>query len=88
MPSHTHNGAAITATQLQGSSLNQMNDDPPFVASFGESFYEAPGCRHVRNENVSKTEEAKFSAVFVIDDEVVKDGYDSLVVLDIEKEQK
>lgn len=86
-PSHKHSGAAVTATLIQGETLNQMNCDEPFESSRGDSFYEPPGCHHVRSENLSKTEEAKFSAVFVIDDEVVKDGYEKLRVLDADTEQ-
>ena len=33
----------------------------------GEMWYEAPGCQHVRSENVSDDEEAAFYANFIID---------------------
>ncbi|KAK5714809.1 hypothetical protein LTS12_027824, partial [Elasticomyces elasticus] len=33
----------------------------------GEVWYEAPSCRHVRIENASDTEEAKFYANFIVD---------------------
>ena len=65
-----------------------MNCSKPFISSVGESFYEAPGCHHVRSENTSKTENAKFSVVMIVDDEVVKDGYEMLAVLDAEVEEK
>lgn len=35
----------------------------------GESWYEAPGCHHVRSENASEEEEAVFVANFVIETE-------------------
>lgn len=74
---------------IRGASLQQMNDDEPCVYREGESFYEAPGCHHVRSENVceSPTEETSFYAVFVIDDEVIeKEGYEGLVVMDADAE--
>lgn len=73
---------------LTGSSLNQMNCDEPKVYSGNEGFFEAPGCHHVRSENVSTEEVAKFVAVMVVDDEVVEDGYGRLVVLDADVEEK
>ena len=84
-PPHSHSNAAIIATMIQGTALNQMNSDEPFSSSSGDTFYEAPGCHHVRSENLSETEGASFSAVFIIDDEVVENGYDQLMVLDAEK---
>ncbi|MCJ1461333.1 hypothetical protein MMC28_011715, partial [Mycoblastus sanguinarius] len=87
-PPHTHSNAAISASMIQGTALNQMNCSKPFISSVGESFYEAPGCHHVRSENTSKTENAKFSVVMIVDDEVVKDGYEMLAVLDAEVEEK
>ncbi|KAL9019828.1 MAG: hypothetical protein Q9185_002877 [Variospora sp. 1 TL-2023] len=87
-PPHTHGGAAVLALMVRGASLNQMNDDEPRVYREGESFYEAPGCHHVRGENACE-EEASFYAVFVVDDEdFEKGGYEGLVVLDAEKEEK
>lgn len=75
---------------VSGTSLNQMNQDEPKVYHAGESWYEAPGCHHVRAENVSDTKEAKFYAVLIIKDEVIeRDGYESLVLLDADvAEQK
>ena len=84
-PPHSHSNAAIIATMIQGTALNQMNSDESFSSSSKETFYEAPGCHHVRSENLSQIEDASFSAVLIIDDEVVKDGCDQLMVLDAEK---
>ena len=87
-PPHTHNGAAVFALMIRGASLNQMNCDEPVVYRAGETFYEAPGCHHVRSENLGD-EEASFYAVFITDDEVVeKYGYEGLVVIDAESEEK
>ena len=86
MPLHTHSSAAID--DPRGIVLNQMICSKPSVASAGESFYEAPGCHHVRSENTIKTEDAQFSAVMIVDYEILKNGYELLVVLDAEKEQE
>ncbi|KAL4923544.1 cupin domain-containing protein [Aspergillus undulatus] len=84
-PPHTHGGAAIVAVVTEGTVLNQMNDDDPIVTEQGGFFYEAPGCHHVRSENNTQ-EKAAFIAVLVVDDEVVKDGYQKIFVLDAERE--
>lgn len=76
---------------IRGASLNQMNRDEAVVYKEGETWYEAPGCHHVRSENVSEGEgeEASFYAVFVVDDEVIeRGGYAGLVVLDAEVEER
>ncbi|KIW58252.1 hypothetical protein PV05_02791 [Exophiala xenobiotica] len=82
-PPHTHGGGAIVATMIRGKMLNQMvcpNHDPdsqgsgPKIYAAGESWYEPPGCHHVRSENVGD-EQAEFIATFVIDKETVnKEG--------------
>ncbi|KAK2754220.1 hypothetical protein FQN54_007099 [Arachnomyces sp. PD_36] len=86
-PPHTHGGAAVIAIPVEGTLVNQMNSDEPTVSSPGEFWYEGPGCHHVRAENVSKTERAKFLAVLVVDDETIKDGFGGVFVLDAEKEE-
>lgn len=53
----------------------------------GGIFYEGPGCHHVRSENNTQ-ERASFVAVLIIDDEVVKEGYHKIFVLDAENEAK
>ncbi|KAL4758344.1 cupin domain-containing protein [Aspergillus foveolatus] len=84
-PPHTHNNAAIVAVVTEGTVLNQMNEDNPILTSKGEVFYESPGCHHVLCENNTQ-EKVSFIVVLIVDDEVVKDGYESLVVLDAEKQ--
>lgn len=39
-----------------------MNDDPMTIKKVGDSFYEAPGCRHRISDNLSQTEEASIIA--------------------------
>lgn len=55
----------------------------------GDSFYEAPGCRHRISDNASKTEEASILVTFVLETDVIetileKDGVAGLVVVDEE----
>lgn len=85
-PPHTHGGAAAIAIVIDGVVLNQMNYDEPIVSQKGDMWYEAPGCHHVRSENLRNSEKAKFLAVLIVDDEVIKDGFHRIVVLDAEKE--
>lgn len=85
-PPHTHGGAAAIAIVVDGVVLNQMNCDEPIVSKKGDMWYEAPGCHHVRSENVGGSEKAKFLAILIVDDEVIKDGFHNIVVLDAEKE--
>merc|ERR1712222_52820 len=72
-PSHRHGGAAIVAIPIVGMCLNQVNNNEPIVCKVGDFWFEAPGCHHQRCENVGE-ENAKFFAVLVVDDEVIKDG--------------
>lgn len=66
-----------------------MNCDEPRIYGEGESFFEAPGCHHVRGENASETEEASFYAVFVVDDEVIeKKRYEGLAIVDAAAEEE
>lgn len=85
-PPHTHSGAAAIAMVIDGVVLNQMNCEDPIVSQKGDMWYEAPGCHHVRSEN-NGLENAKFLAVLIIDDEVIKDGFPNIVVLDAEKDE-
>jgi hypothetical protein len=78
-PPHTHAGAAIVATVIRGHVLNRMvhtqvdqvtgethtHDSGAKVYGPGESWYEAPGCHHVRSETVGN-EEALFIANLVV----------------------
>lgn len=76
------------AFPVEGTLLNQMNCEEPVISKPGELWYEAPGCHHVRAENHSKTERAKFMAVLIVDDEVIKDSVGNIFVLDAEKEEQ
>ena len=87
-PPHTHGGAAVVGLTVSGAVLNQMNESEPFISKPGNIWYEAPGCHHVRSENVGEGDEVRFFAVFVVDDEIVKDGYEGLVVVDKQKEDE
>ncbi|KAL2811985.1 hypothetical protein BJX63DRAFT_397833 [Aspergillus granulosus] len=86
-PPHTHGGAAIIAVTTEGEVLNQMNNAEPTIAKKGEYWYEAPGCHHQRSENNTEYY-AEFFVVLVVDDEVVKDGYQNIFVLDAERDAK
>ncbi|KAF7543422.1 hypothetical protein G7Z17_g10754 [Cylindrodendrum hubeiense] len=84
-PPHTHAGAAVVATVLRGHVLNQMvhhhvdpvtgavhnKDGGAKVYGPGESWYEAPGCHHVRSETVGD-EEALFVANLIVSTDVFK----------------
>ena len=81
---------------IRGKMLNQMvcpdhgpesQGSGPKVYSVGETWYEPPGCHHVRSENVGD-EEAEFIATFVIDKKKVDtEGLESLVVIDAAVEE-
>ena len=88
-PPHTHAGAFVAVHVLSGSVLNKMNDDPMTINDAGDSFYEAPGCRHRISDNASETEEAVIIATLMLStekmDEIVnKEGAAGLVVIDEE----
>lgn len=88
-PPHTHAGAFVAVHVLTGSVLNKMNDDPMTIKKAGDSFYEAPGCRHRISDNASETEEAVIIATLMLStekmDEIVnKEGAAGLVVIDEE----
>ena len=92
-PPHTHGGAAVCATVIQGRTLNQMvcpdgHVIGPKIYEKGETWYEPPGCHHVRSENAGD-EEMIFIAALVVDEHVVKDGVmKGLVVIDAEIEEQ
>lgn len=86
-PPHTHAGAFVAVHVLTGSVLNKMNDDPMTIKKAGDSFYEAPGCRHRISDNASQTQEASILATFILDTEkmdaiIEKYGVQGLVVID------
>ncbi|KAH6887690.1 hypothetical protein B0T10DRAFT_549661 [Thelonectria olida] len=81
-PPHTHAGAAIVATVIRGHVINQMvhthvdasgkshsHDSGAKIYGPGESWYEAPGCHHVRSETVGD-EDAVFIANLIVDSTV------------------
>lgn len=88
-PPHTHAGAFVAVHVLTGSVLNKMNDSPMTIKKAGDSFYEAPGCRHRISDNASQTEEATILASLIMDTETMegileKQGVAGLVVIDEE----
>lgn len=88
-PPHTHAGAFVAVHVLTGAVLNKMNDDPMTIKKAGDSFYEAPGCRHWISDNASETEEASIIAMLMLntekmDDIIEKEGVAGLVVIDEE----
>lgn len=88
-PPHTHAGAFVAVHVLSGSVLNKMNDDPMTIKNAGDSFYEAPGCRHSISDNASDTEEAVIIATLMLStekmDQIVNEqGAAGMVVIDEE----
>lgn len=66
-----------------------MNDDPMTIKDTGDSFYEAPGCRHVISANVSTKESASILATLILEtqkmDEILEtEGPMGLVAVDEE----
>lgn len=66
-----------------------MNDDPMTIKKAGDSFYEAPGCRHRISDNASQTDEASIIATLILETEAMdalieKAGAAGLVVIDEE----
>jgi len=67
-PAHTHGTSAfIYAYVISGVIESKVNDGETRVYHAGESFSEPPGAMHWICRNASKTEPAKFLAVFVVD---------------------
>lgn len=69
-----------------------MNDDPMTIKQTGDSFYEAPGCRHRISCNASTTETASILATFVMETEkldgiIEKEGPIGLVAVDEEYQE-
>lgn len=81
-PPHTHAGATVVARVTEGAVLSGMNGEPPRVYGLGEGFVEMPGCHHTVGENNSRDRTARLVAVFVVDSEVVRRGYEGLTVID------
>ena len=67
-PAHTHGPSAfIYAYVVSGAIESKVGDGEMRVYRAGESFSEPPGAMHAICRNASKTEPAKFLAVFVDD---------------------
>jgi quercetin dioxygenase-like cupin family protein len=67
-PAHTHGTSAfIYAYVISGAIESKVNDGETRIYRAGESFSEPPGAMHWICRNASKTEPAKFLAVFVVD---------------------
>ncbi|KAG6354799.1 hypothetical protein INS49_003880 [Diaporthe citri] len=81
-PPHRHAGATVVARVTEGAILSGMNGEPPRVYEVDESFVETPGCHHTVGENTSRERPARLVAVFVVDTEVVRKGYENLTVID------
>lgn len=92
-PPHRHGGAAVVATVIKGKVLNQVvcdgQESQAEIYSEGDSWYEPPGCHHVRNENAGD-EEAMFIANFVIETKKIEQlgVADALVQFDAAEEEK
>lgn len=56
----------------------------------GESWFEPPGCHHVRSMNASGEEECQFIATLIVDTERVErlGVVDALVVIDAAEQEK
>lgn len=66
-----------------------MNNEPMAVLQAGESFFEAPGCRHRISDNASTTEEASLLATLVMGTEkaerlIAEQGAFGLTLIDEE----
>jgi quercetin dioxygenase-like cupin family protein len=67
-PAHTHGPVAfIYAYVISGAIESKVNDGEARIYHAGESFSEPPGAMHWICRNASKTEPAKFLAIFVTD---------------------
>ena len=67
-PAHTHGTSGfIYAYVISGEIESKVNDGEARIYRAGESWSEPPGAIHSISRNASKTEPAKFLAVFVVD---------------------
>ena len=57
---------------LTGSVLNKTNDNPMTAEKAGDSFNEAPACRHHISDNARKTEEASLFVSMVMGTEKIE----------------
>jgi len=66
-PAHSHGTAFVYVYVVSGAIESKVGDGEMRVYRAGESFSEPPGAMHAICRNASKTEPAKFLAVFVDD---------------------
>lgn len=86
-PPHRHGGADVCGYVISGRVFNKMNDDPMTTKETGDSWYEAPGCRHRISSNASETEPAALFAAMVLDTEALeRDGMNAIIQIDPEWE--
>jgi quercetin dioxygenase-like cupin family protein len=65
---HTHaKSGFIFGYILSGTIVHQLEGEPERTLTAGQTFFENPGAHHIVGRNASKTEAAKFIAVFVVD---------------------
>ena len=64
---HTHGTAFVYVYVISGAIESKVDDGETRIYRAGESFSEPPGAMHSICRNASKTEPAKFLAVFVDD---------------------
>ena len=65
---HTHpKSAFLYAYVLSGEIVSAVDEAPPRVYKTGDSWYEAPGARHLVTRNPSKDTPARLLVVFVTD---------------------
>lgn len=65
---HTHpKSAFLYAYVLSGEIVSAVDDEQPRVYKTGESWYEAPGARHLVTRNPSKDTPARLLVVFITD---------------------
>jgi quercetin dioxygenase-like cupin family protein len=65
---HTHpKSAFLYAYVLSGEIVSAVDQAPPHVYKAGDSWYEAPGARHLVTRNPSKDTPAKLLVVFITD---------------------
>ena len=65
-----HHAGSVVAYVVSGAIRSQVSDQGPArVYQAGESFFEAPGSRHLVSENASDSEPASLLAVFVAKDD-------------------
>jgi hypothetical protein len=75
-PPHYHGGAAVLGTVVKGRVLNQTvcdgNNSGVQIHEVGDTWYEPPGCHHVRNGNAGD-DEAIFTATFIIETKKIEE---------------